>query len=342
MRLWNKKLAASALATISATSGTTIAFAESPTPTLSASQLDQIIIVTGQGFAHSTQITVDAKVDGGSGSGTVPSTANGTLKLGFELPPGFAGHVQLTAKTSESAALATTSIVAKSNTPTPSTTQPQPAQTTTTAPAPTTAPKTTVAPTVKITYGPLFPANVMSADNDLRKDISKAPLAPNSAAVVATLNSQIASHWDGTAAFNDNAYNAATFTVGPETKRIDLKFDNCQNKSTVPLQLYDPAYGAHFKNVPMPDNAMVSEGTDKEISIYDPATDELWEYWVVSKKSDGWYACWGGRMENASRSSHFLNGWRCNRNWPSGGIYGSRHSRNATGTNQSRNHDLGP
>ena len=178
MRLWNKKLAASALATISATSGTTIAFAESPTPTLSASQLDQIIIVTGQGFAHSTQITVDAKVDGGSGSGTVPSTANGTLKLGFELTPGFAGHVQLTAKTSESAALATTSIVAKSNTPTPSTTQPQPAQTTTTAPAPTTAPKTTVAPTVKITYGPLFPANVMSADNDLRKDISKSAAGP--------------------------------------------------------------------------------------------------------------------------------------------------------------------
>jgi hypothetical protein len=39
------------------------------------------------------------------------------------------------------------------------------------------------------------------------------------------------------------------------------------------------------------------------MTVYQPATDTVWEFWRMRKADDRWTACWGGRMKNVSRSA---------------------------------------
>ena len=54
--------------------------------------------------------------------------------------------------------------------------------------------------------------------------------------------------------------------------------------------------------MPIPGNARPSAGTDRQITIYQPSTDSLWEYWHFSRESDGWHAGWGGAIDDVSSS----------------------------------------
>lgn len=58
--------------------------------------------------------------------------------------------------------------------------------------------------------------------------------------------------------------------------------------------------------IPIPADAHAAAGTDESISIYQPATNRLWEMWRLQKDSGGnWVVCWAGRIDNVSQSS----GW---------------------------------
>ena len=50
--------------------------------------------------------------------------------------------------------------------------------------------------------------------------------------------------------------------------------------------------------VPIPSYAEPATGTDSEMTIYQPSTDMIWEFWKASQnpKEIG-QACWGGRMD---------------------------------------------
>jgi hypothetical protein len=39
------------------------------------------------------------------------------------------------------------------------------------------------------------------------------------------------------------------------------------------------------------------------MTIYQPSTDSMWEFWVARKVDGRWEACWGGRMLNVSRNN---------------------------------------
>ena len=53
--------------------------------------------------------------------------------------------------------------------------------------------------------------------------------------------------------------------------------------------------------VPLPPGAQAAAGTDGNLSVYQPSTDELWEFWRLHQDSDGsWHATWGGRLVHAS------------------------------------------
>jgi hypothetical protein len=146
---------------------------------------------------------------------------------------------------------------------------------------------------------------VFGPASEWKRDVSAAPLAVNSAEMVQGLVKQVATHY-GTAAFNANQYSTTFFVAKPGTPRKDVKFNDCQGKGYVPSQLHDPAQGAHFKDVPIPDEAVPAAGTDSELTVWDPATDQLWEFWVAKKRTDGWYACWGGRIDRVSTSPGFF------------------------------------
>ncbi len=54
--------------------------------------------------------------------------------------------------------------------------------------------------------------------------------------------------------------------------------------------------------VPIPARAQPSAGTDSQITIYQPSTNRLWEYWHFHRESDGWHARWGGAIDDVSSS----------------------------------------
>lgn len=140
-----------------------------------------------------------------------------------------------------------------------------------------------------------------------RQDISKAPLDPRSPQMAAHVAQQVADHWGGVAAFNLHRFGTSTYTVPRSQARVDIKFSDCQGKKHVPKGLYGP--GGHFVSVPIPPNALPAQGTDMHLAIWQPSTDTFWELWKAQKRSDGWYACWGGRIDGYSSSQAQFPGY---------------------------------
>jgi hypothetical protein len=182
-------------------------------------------------------------------------------------------------------------------TPTPTTSVPVNPTPTPTAPV--------VAPSVPAagTWEPLGPQEIVfGAASEWKRDIRTAPVAGNSPALVSNLARQVAEVYGGWAASNIYRFNTSYHVVGPGVRRITVKFFDCQNKGYTPAELYTPAAGAIFAGVPFPDDAKIAPGTDAQVTIYDPTSDQLWEFWQTQKRADGWYACWGGRIDQVSKN----------------------------------------
>jgi hypothetical protein len=116
--------------------------------------------------------------------------------------------------------------------------------------------------------------------------------------MVQNLTSQVTNYWGGVAAFNVTQYNVAFYTVPADQPLVDVKWDDCQRKGYLPTGLY--GVDGQFVGVPIPSDALPSTGTDKALTIYQPSTDKMWDFWLTSKQADGWHACWGGRMDGVS------------------------------------------
>ena len=86
----------------------------------------------------------------------------------------------------------------------------------------------------------------------------------------------------------------------------------------MPVKLDTGSWGATLQTalnagVPIPSDAKPAAGTDGHMTVYQPSSDTLWEFWQASKKADGWHASWGGVITNVSRSP----GYYTNASWPS-------------------------
>lgn len=179
--------------------------------------------------------------------------------------------------------------------PSPTTTTPVPSSSATASPSPT---PSTPAPAPAVKFAP---------NNIFHRDISAAPTASNSAAMVANLTKQVTDHWGGIAAVNSDQYNASFYRATPTTQKVDLAFNDCQNKGYTPYGLLNGK--GIFKNVPIPADAVPANGTDGNLDVYDPVSDKLWEFWVASKDKAGrWSACWGGRIDDVSQNPGYFDG----------------------------------
>lgn len=180
-------------------------------------------------------------------------------------------------------------------------------------PEPTTTPAPTAPASVTSLFGTTLSGDPTSARGGpfgagsvWRDDIRSAPLADNSAALVANLDRQVKAYYGGVAAFNVWNYTTNIYTVGPLQGRVDLRWDDCQGKGHVPTGIFGTA--GQFVSVPMPSNAVPASGTDAALSLYQPSSDTLWSFWKVRKAADGWHACWGGRMDQASTNAGWFGG----------------------------------
>jgi hypothetical protein len=60
-----------------------------------------------------------------------------------------------------------------------------------------------------------------------------------------------------------------------------------------------------FRRVPIPRDARPAAGTDGHMTIWQPSTDRLWEFWRIRREPDGWHAAWGGAIEHVSRNEGY-------------------------------------
>lgn len=123
------------------------------------------------------------------------------------------------------------------------------------------------------------------------------PRHPSSDAFVGQIIDQMRRYY-GAAAVNTTRYTAPLYVVGPDQPLITAKYSNCQLKGWT-----DAKFVAQLERVPLPDFARPAAGNDAEMAIYQPSSDCIWEFWKAEKRTDGWYACWGGRLPNASTSN---------------------------------------
>ncbi len=135
------------------------------------------------------------------------------------------------------------------------------------------------------------------------QDISKAPLAADSAALASNLRDQVVSRWNGVAAFNAKQYNITFYAATPSTPRVTVGWSNCFKFDWTPRHLFNGQ--KYFMDVPVPRDAVSATGIDSSMSIYDPATDRSWEFWKMKKDpaTGNWSACWGGRMDDVKQAT---------------------------------------
>jgi len=125
---------------------------------------------------------------------------------------------------------------------------------------------------------------------------ANAPLHPNSAGFQADFLRQKAAYY-GTVNINTWSYASPVYTAQANTPTTTVAYSNCQRK------VYPETWlEAQWAAVPMPANAAPADGTDAEMTVYQPSTDTLWEFWVTRQSNGQWQACWGGRMTNVSAS----------------------------------------
>lgn len=119
-------------------------------------------------------------------------------------------------------------------------------------------------------------------------------LHPNSAGLVGDFLRQMKKYYGGVT-ISAAAYSSPVFVVGGSVPTVPVKQWDCHKSG-----YFEKRFDVDWRAVPIPDYAQPAAGTDSQMTIYQPSTNTLWEFWRARKTDAGWEACWGGRMTNVS------------------------------------------
>jgi hypothetical protein len=141
------------------------------------------------------------------------------------------------------------------------------------------------------------PAQVFSPGSFWYKPLPPdTPIHPNSKQFVREFLRQKQSYY-GTVGINTVTYASPVYVADETTPRVVVRPLDCQNRGSI-----DRSLAEQWKSVPIPAYAQPADGTDSEMTVYNPATDTIWEFWIARKNNGAWEACWGGMMDKASRN----------------------------------------
>ena len=91
-------------------------------------------------------------------------------------------------------------------------------------------------------------------------------------------------------------YSTPIYTVSRSQPRVRVILDNLS-----------PALARAFSSVPLKANIRPASGTDAQLTVWQPSTDRLWEFWGMHHEADGWHARWGGAMQHVSRNLGYFH-----------------------------------
>jgi hypothetical protein len=125
---------------------------------------------------------------------------------------------------------------------------------------------------------------------------ANATLHPNSANFTAEFQRQLKAYY-GNVKINTTSYASPVYTAPGNTPTTAVHFWDCQGKRWA-----DPSLVKQWSAVPVPNDAQQASGSDAEMTIYQPSSDTIWEFWQTRNQGGVWQACWGGRLQHASKS----------------------------------------
>jgi hypothetical protein len=126
---------------------------------------------------------------------------------------------------------------------------------------------------------------------------ANAPLNASSASYVNDFIRQRNAYY-GNVTINTTSYASPVYTADASTPTVKVNVWDCQNKGYLDQNLQ-----SQWTTVPVPSYAKESAGSDGEMTVYQPSTGTLWEFWEARKTNGQWEACWGGQMKNTSASN---------------------------------------
>jgi hypothetical protein len=123
-----------------------------------------------------------------------------------------------------------------------------------------------------------------------------APLDPNSAGAVNDLLGMVASYAE---AINTSGWTTRVYTVPLTQATVRVVNDNSGH----------PELGEAYSAVPLPSGAQPDPQADHHLTVWQPSSDTLWEFWGFYYDSSGVpHAKYGGRMVSVSTNpGHFVN-----------------------------------
>jgi hypothetical protein len=162
------------------------------------------------------------------------------------------------------------------------------------------SPVTTIVPPAPLPASPAASARFFAPDSVWNAPLpADAPLDPANDALVGTLRNtvvqNIAAGWGPWIATYDTP---PLYVVPADQPTARVQLDPGSWK--VGLQ-------RAFEAVPIPANADPTAAADGQLTVWQPATDRLWELFEARKLADGWHANFGGAMTNVSRSRGYFD-----------------------------------
>jgi hypothetical protein len=122
-----------------------------------------------------------------------------------------------------------------------------------------------------------------------------AALEPRSAEMVARLSGEVAQEQASKRGpwINTTSYGVPIVTVDASQPTTTVTLDHAP----------DAALSGAWSSVPLPPSAQAAQGSDGYMVVWQPSTDRMWEFWQLSRQSDGWHASWGGAMMHVSTNA---------------------------------------
>jgi hypothetical protein len=140
-----------------------------------------------------------------------------------------------------------------------------------------------------------------------------AALDPAGDALVSTLRAAVAEN----DAWIAEKGTSPLYTVPADQASVRVQLDD-------PTQWWRKRLQQAFDAVPIPDDAVPADSPDAHLTVWQPATDRLWEFFRARKLADGWHAAWGGAIKNVSSSPGYYD----EHSWP--GLSGPHWGATAT------------
>ena len=155
------------------------------------------------------------------------------------------------------------------------------------------------------------PFRFFSPSSVFNKRLSaRAPLDPRSARLVAIFAAEVAREETEDALVTNipwinidtTSYSVPIYTVPANQPTVEVALKGGRARTLI----------AAWSAVPLPSNAQAAVGTDGHLVVWQPSTNRLWEFWRLVHGTEGWYASWGGAMQNVSHASGVYGP----RSWP--------------------------